>query len=271
MKNISNHWLIINVFFLFIVFPGCDKQDYTLPVDFRMSYSVKEEPVMNGSVTIDYIGISLKSIDIRGYREQGGDVFLTRSYDEGKIFRIYPPANTDPEKFNIPHGLYDPISFSFLFQPDEEESDIIEDILQWLEDFEEEDDLIKLQEDLGDIITDYLEEIDPCMIVKGKFTHNFVTKNIVIVVNDPLIFNIFGESGVGLSEVFLDRTKINYGLILFTPAYWFSVITPEIMNTAFAGLIDDQEYILLSKYINSQIYFTLFNRIEESTTLVIND
>jgi hypothetical protein len=59
------------------------------------------------------------------------------------------------------------------------------------------DDLAVLQEDLGDIIEDYLEEITPCIIVKGKFTYNGSTKDIVIVVNDPLTFQILGKNRNG--------------------------------------------------------------------------
>ncbi len=32
------------------------------------------------------------------------------------------------------------------------------------------------KEDLGEIIEDYLEDIDPCILVKGKFVSNQTTK-----------------------------------------------------------------------------------------------
>jgi hypothetical protein len=44
-----------------------------------------------------------------------------------------------------------------------------------------------------------------------------------------------------------------------------------MLNGAFTGVIDDTKYIFLSKYINSHIYNAVFNRIEESTSLKINE
>jgi hypothetical protein len=54
-----------------------------------------------------------------------------------KLFVIKPTLPSVTEKLDIPQGLYNPISFSLIFKPDSEESDIIDDILDWLEDFEE--------------------------------------------------------------------------------------------------------------------------------------
>jgi hypothetical protein len=256
---------------LFSLFGGCEKEYHTLPVEFRLDFTIKSDAILGGSVTIDEVGLGLNSIDIRGYRNQGDDVFLTRNFNQGKNFIIKPASVNISEKFDIPQGSYNPIAFSMVFQPDEDEHDLIDDILDWLEDFEEEEDLEDLQEDLGDIIEDYLEDISPCIMVKGKFTHNNRTKHIVIVVNDPLSFQILGKNRNGGSEVVLDRNIVNAGNLQLDPSYWFSVITPSMLDNAFIGLIDDDEYIFLSKYINSQIYGAIFNRMEESTILTINE
>ena len=45
-----------------------------LPADFRLNFSIDEEPVINGMLIINTISLRLKSIDIHGYRETGGDV-----------------------------------------------------------------------------------------------------------------------------------------------------------------------------------------------------
>ncbi len=156
------------------------------------------------------------------------------------------------------------------FKPDAEESDLIKDILDWLDVVEANDDLEGLQEDLGDIIEDYLDELTPCLLLKGKFTTNSRTKNIIIVVNDPLTFQILAMNRSGGQEVILDKRIINIGTLQIDPAYWFSVITHQMMNNAFIGLVDDKEYIFISKYVNSQIYSAIFNRMEESTILTIN-
>ncbi len=271
MKSQYNRWSAILFMPLFILIGGCEKKEYTLPVEFKLNFAIKADAILGGSITIDELGLGLNSIDIRGYREQGEDVFLTRYYDQGKTFIIKPGLSNTTEKFDIPQGIYNPISFSLIFKPDAEESEIIDDMLDWLEDFEEDDYLEELQEDLGDIIEDYLEEITPCIIVKGKFNYNGSTKHILIVVNDPLTFQILGKNRNGGTEAILDKNIINNGNLQLNPSYWFSVITPAMLNDAFFGVIDDEEYIFLNKYVNSQIYSTIFNRMEESTILTINE
>ncbi|PKP36273.1 MAG: hypothetical protein CVT98_08435 [Bacteroidetes bacterium HGW-Bacteroidetes-15] len=250
---------------------GCEKEDYTLPVEFNLNFTIKNEAILGGSITIDEISINLKSIDIRGYREQGDDVFLTRNFDQEKTFIIKPLPTNLTEKFNIPQGIYNPISFSFNFQPDAEESDLTEDLIDWLEHFDDGEELEGLQEDLGGIIEDYLEEITPCIMVKGKFIYNSQTKPVILVINDPLTFQILGKNSNGGPEVILDKNIVNNGNLEINPSYWFSVITPAMLNNAFIGLIDNDEYIFLSKYVNSQLYATIFNRMEVSTILTINE
>jgi hypothetical protein len=86
MKSQYNKWPAILFMILFILIGGCEKKEYTLPVEFKLNFSIKNEPILGGSITIDEIGLGLNSIDIRGYREQGEDVFLTRDFEQGKTF-----------------------------------------------------------------------------------------------------------------------------------------------------------------------------------------
>ena len=271
MKSQYNKWSVVTFMLLFFLLSSCETEDYTLPVEFRLNFTIKNEPILDGSITIDEIGLGINSIDIHGYREQGEDVFLTRDFDQERFFAIKPSLPEVTEKFDIPQGIYNPISFSYNFQPDDEENNLIEEIGEWREDLEEGDDLENLQEDLGDIIEDYLEDINPCIIMKGKFTYNDKTKHIVLVVNDPLTFQTHGKNKNGGSEVVLDKNIVNIGNLQLNPSYWFSVITPETLNNAFIGVIDDEEYIFLSKHVNSQIYAAIYTRMEESTILTINE
>ena len=270
-------WTEVILISLFLLTGGCQKEDYTLPVDFRMNFSVSETPVMQGALTIDNITLSLKSIDIHGYRETGGDVFLTRDFNSGNKIEISPGSSGKTIQFDIPQGVYNPIMFSLVYQPDGNEIDLIDDIEEWYEEFEEEDDddddddLDELQEELGEIIEDYLENIEPCIMVKAKFVNNSTTKYVILAVNDPLTFKIISKNINGQAEVILDRNNTNNGNLIFDPSYWFSIITPKILNDAFIGVIDGKKYIFLNKYVNSKIYNSIYNRMEESTSLIINE
>ncbi|GAO29398.1 hypothetical protein [Geofilum rubicundum] len=254
-----------------ITLGGCEKEDFTLPVEFTLNFGLLNEPVLGGAVVIDEVAIELSEISIQGYREQGSDVFLSRSFEQGKSFTVSSSSSASAEVLDIPQGVYNPISFSFTFKPDEAEDDLMEDIQDWLEDQAEGDDLEDLQEDLGDVIQDYLEDTRPCLMVKGKLNHNGQIKHIVVVVNDPLTMQIHGKRKNGSSEISLDKNIVNEGSLQFNPSYWFSVITAPILDEAFVGRMDGEAYILLSKHINSPIYNAVFNRIEESTVLIINE
>lgn len=269
---------------LFILFAvlmvNCTKEDYTLPVDFRLNFLIDEKPVISGMLTIDAINLGLKSLDIRGYRETGGDVFLTRSFNPGDTYVIMPNRLNKTIQLNIPQGVYNPISFSLVFQPDANEAELIEEFEDWFQsaedaedddDDDDDDDLEDLQEDLGDIIEDYLEDVKPCILVKGRFISNMKTNHVILAVNDPLTFMILSKNRNGGKEVILDKNMENNGNLIFDPSYWFSVITPEMLSGALTGVIDETNYIFLSKYFNSQIYNAIFNRIEESTSLTINE
>jgi hypothetical protein len=271
MKSQFYKWSLIPFIIFFILIGGCEKEDFALPVGFKLNFTINNEAVLGGSVSIDEINLGLNSLDIRGYREQGDDVFLTRNFVNGEQFKIIPGTTNPVEYLDIPQGNYNPIVFSLIFKPDADESEYIDDILEWLEDLKVDDDIQKLQESLGDIIEDYLDNLTPCIILRGKFNYNSSTKHIVIVVNDPLTFQIHGKNRNGGSEVILDKNFGNSGNLQINPSYWFSVITPYMLNDAFIGLIDDEEYIFLSKYVNSQIYKAVFNRMEESTILTINE
>jgi len=124
---------------------------------------------------------------------------------------------------------------------------------------------------LGSIIEDYLEEVEPCILVKGKFSSTVISAQLILMVNDPLTFKFFSMYKNGEMEVILDKKTENSGDLSFDPSYWFSIITPSMMNEAYIGAIDGVNYIFLSKYVNSRIYQAVFNRMEESTSLTIGE
>ncbi len=251
---------------------GCQKEDYTLPASLSLNMSISKKPVMGGTLVVDEIKIRLNSVDIQGYRETGGDVFMTRPYKKGKIFTIITGAGNESIKFDIPQGVYNPLAFSFVFQHDDEEDELTENIEEWYQDvMEGNDEPEELEEELGSIIDDYIEDIDPSILILGRYRSNKVNARLILLVNDPMTFRIFSKNADGSSEVILDKGRENSGNLVFDPSYWFSVITPELMNNAFIGRDDGVIYIFLSKYVNSQIYHAVFNRIEESTFIIIRN
>lgn len=272
MQGLFKRWSVLSTVTIFLLLiGGCEKEDYTLPVDFSLYFTTSTDAILGGSVEIEEISFNLNSLDIQGYRELGDDVFLTRSFTQGKKFIIKPSLLNVYEKFDIPQGVYHPITFLLNFKPDYNETELINDILDCLEDYNESEDILVMQEELGDIIEDYLEYINPSILVKARFTFNNSTKNLLIVVNDPIKFQVIASNKNGGNEIALDKSITNSGRLVVDPSYWLSVITPTMLDDAYTGIIESDEYVFLSKYVNSNIYSAIFNRIEESTILVVNE
>jgi len=283
---------IIPLVFIFhlLVFWGCDKQEHTLPVDFNLQFEIDKKPVMEGRLTIESIVISLGSIDIDGRREVGENVFMTRKFENGETIDVSGTLPENKLSFNLPQGIYDPLTFLLNFKPDPEEEDLDDDIEDWLEDLEEGDeDIEDLQEDLGEIIEDYLDEVQPCILVKARYQRSNIFYHVIFAVNDPLLFRVMARNSEGGITVSLSKDRINEGVIVLDPSYWFSVISPSMLESAFIGIIDDDDddddddndgddddngyakYIFLHKKVNSQLFTTILNRLEESTILYIKE
>jgi hypothetical protein len=212
---------------LLIMTSGCEKDEYTLPVDFELKFRIADTPVMDGRLIVRSIALNLGSIEIEGRRAAGEDVFMTRKFDDSRFIIVRPHFTSETIDFNIPQGIYDRLSFQLKFQPDPEEEDLYDDFQEWLGDMEEgEEEIDDLREDLGDIIEDFLEDVSPCLIMHAEYFKNDESYNVVFVINDPLSLNIIAANAFGEREVILDRNIVNRGEIVFDPSIWFSIVQP---------------------------------------------
>lgn len=257
---------------LFLTFWGCDKEEHTRPVDFNLYFEVDEKPVMDGNLTIESILISLVSIDIEGQREVGEDVFLTRKFDEREIIGFTIADRGNIISFNLPQGIYNPLSFMLNLTPDSEEEDIYEDFDEWHRDIEEGSESIEdLEEDLGDIIEDYLDDVRPCILVKAKYERNDIFFNVIFAFNDPVMIRIRARNAEGGTEVSLSKDRLNEGVIVLDPSYWFSAVSPLMLESAFPGTLDEEKYIFLHKEVNFELFTSIYNRFEESAVMFIKE
>lgn len=257
---------------MFLTFSGCDKEEHTRPVDFNLFFEVDEKPVMDGRLTIESILISLGSIDIEGQREVGEDVFLTRKFDEREIIGFTIADRGNIISFNLPQGIYNPLSFMLNLTPDPEEEDLYDDFDDWHRDVEEGLEPIEdLQDDLGDIIEDYIDDVRPCILVKAIYHRNDIFYNVIFAFNDPVMIKIRARNSEGGTEVSLSKDRLNEGVIVLDPSYWFSAVSPSMLESAFPGTIDEEKYIFLHKEVNFQLFTTIYNRFEESAVMFIKE
>jgi hypothetical protein len=80
--NISNfalrksEWPIMVIFTILLIgASGCQKHEYSLPVDFELRFTIAETPVMEGRLIVRSIALNLGYIEIEGRRAVGGICF----------------------------------------------------------------------------------------------------------------------------------------------------------------------------------------------------
>ena len=250
-----------------VFFSSCNRDKNNAPVDVELVIQSNSEPILNGNLTNEEFYIHLSKIDIVGVREVGENINFTRVFEGNKKFNL---LNSNSESLNIPEGVYNTLLFNLNFVNNPEDEDLLEEINDWLEDFnDEEDDVISLQEDLGEIIEEYNKSTKNTFYFKGKFTLNNQEKYVVFVLNNEDVFNLFAKNTLDNQKLSLSKDIPMQAKIIFNPSYWFSNISTTILNDAFVGVIDGKQYILINKYINTNLYTNIFNRIEESTTFIL--
>jgi hypothetical protein len=267
MKTIYN---VIQTFFLgfaLLFLSSCNRDKNNAPVDIELNIKSNSELILNGNLTTEELYINLSKIDIIGTREVGENVNFTRGFSNRKKFNL---INSSPEFLNLPEGTYNSLLFNLSLINNPEDNDLLEDITDWLEDFNEgEDDLLSLQEDLGEIIEGYINNRENTLFYKGKFTFNNHVKHVVFVLNNQDVLNLFSANTMDNQKLSLSKDVPMSAKIVFNPTYWFGNISATILNDAFIGIMDDKPYILINKYINTHLYTNIFNRIEESTTFIL--
>lgn len=252
--------------FLFFV-SSCNRDKNNDPVDVDVVLQSSSEPILNGNLTTQELYVFLKKIEILGIREVGENVNFTRAFDRNKKFNL---LNYSVEYLNLPEGVYSSLLFKLNFINNPEDNDLIDEINDWLEDYSEgSDDLISLKEDLGEIIIQYINSSQNALCFKGQFTFNNKVKYVVFVLNNEEVFGLFAKNTLDNQKLSLSKDLPMRAKIIFNPSYWFENISATILNNAYTGLVENQEYILINKYINSDLYTSIFNRLEESTSFFV--
>lgn len=244
---------------------SCDEENLSLPTPVNLTFIAEPLQTLNDNVIVDRVEINISRLEIEGTRDAGGNVFLERqlNLEEGNI-DLRSQIN-NKTTIDIPQGIYNSLKFRLNFQQDEEErEEITDDLTEWLEgDADKTDE--ERAEDLGDIIEEYLEDVNPALLFTATASRNGTTFKIVMPLNDPVIFDIPFINNDGGRSISLIKDQRQDIKVIFNPDYWFSITSFEALNTAIKGTIDGEDYVFLHKQVNSSLYSLIIERIEEST------
>lgn len=251
-----------------VLMSSCIKEDFTLPANVELNFQVPEDELM-ANTQLEFLYLNISSLEIEGGRPVGENLFTEfrmKEVDEEEGFVVYPTLDKDIG-LELPSGPYSQLQFSFLFYKAADEEGFLKDINDWKED--DEEDPLSVEEDLGQIVEDYLDDLYPSLLLKARYSDGDKDAYIVFVLNDVFELNtsLFSQ---GSSEISLLRNSRNQIAIALNPKYWFSLITPNMLANAIKADIDGEKYIFIHKRVNETLFSTINNRIEESTRIFVN-
>lgn len=258
---------ILSLVFILTFLSACDEENLSLPTPVTLTFIAEPLQTLNNNLIVDGVVINISRLEIEGSRDAGGNVFLERQLNlvEGNI-NLRSQINNKID-IDIPQGIYNNLKFRLNFQRDEEESEeITDDLSEWLLGDEDKTNEERA-EDLGDIIEEYLEDVNPALLFTATASRNGSTFKIVMPLNDPVIFDIPFMNNEGGRNISLIKDQKQELKVIFNPDYWFSITSFEALNNAQKGTIEGEEYVFLHKQVNSSLYGLIIGRIEESTVV----
>lgn len=267
MYNTANMNKFLSFIFFLAVLSSCDEENLSLPTPVNLTFIVEPLQTLNDNIIVERVEINISKLEIEGSRDAGGNVFLDRNFnlEEGNI-NLRSQINNELS-LDIPQGVYNNLKFRLNFQRDEEErEEITDELTEWLAG-DEDKTAEEMAEDLGDIIEEYLEDVNPALLFTASANRNGTTFKIIMPLNDPVIFDIPFVNNDGSRSISLKRNERQEFDMIFNPDYWFSITSFEALNNAVKGTIEGEEYVFLHKQVNSSLYNLIIGRIEESTVV----
>src|SRR3546814_168220 len=222
---------------------------------------------MGGKLEFGELLMHPSGIEIEVMRSTGSDVFLERDLRANAIAVGGQPSI----HFDIPQGIYNRLTISLSFDADAEtEAEFEDDLGDLLDDLSGGIANLTTEEELGELILDYLED-DPAFVYSGTYVRAGEELELLLVINDPFVLNTTAVNGKGSREIALEKGRGNRASLHFDVNKWFSIVPEALVEKSPVGIADGKKYVLIHKKLNPGLFNMLYNRIEQYTTLVVNE
>ncbi|MDP3556236.1 MAG: hypothetical protein Q8T03_02615 [Bacteroidota bacterium] len=176
--------------------------------------------------------IMVANFTFDGKRDQGGDVYFTKTYSTGLNIFFDPNNPVSAWAFEIPQGTYTQINVSY--------------------------------KTFGNPGDDHI-------IVKGTYT-NTINSNVYPVQFEfeaEEFYNIVAKTSSGSTQIVLDKDVASTATIKADPVYWFQTVTTSMMDNATFVTISGNPTILITDAANENIYDAVRDRMDDDVTTVI--
>lgn len=252
------HTKIITVFLLLSILVGffsCTKDELAEPATITCEFLLQSDNVMEGKLTMDRLDLNLSKLDISGRRVNENDMFFTRKFNrETGHFKLLD-AEVPSTVLQIPQGSYETLVFYVTVTEEEYE----------FEYGSSGDD-----DETGDL-AEYIQKAKPGILVVGRYNNGTEDFPVIISLNDDIRKLALDASQNGLPSVVLQKEIPSRAVVTFDVSFWFTAITPAMMEAALTFPLNGENSVVISEDYNENIYNQIASRIQGSTTLVIED
>ncbi len=275
---------------LFFLLKSCQKEDFSLPADVYLEFSASSVTALDGGLEFSSSGMMIHSFRFLGERNTASDIDFVKELEHGSVYNVF--SDSQPEILvNIPRGPYE--EFHLDINIPEGTGDLpaihqqIEDWLRRVDGDDDDDDddgddddgddddgddddgddddgdenITDLENDLGTIITGYLESIQPGMIMQGILTVSDLDYSVFFVAEDDLLLSLQVKNSEMTRQIILQEGE-NILQIRFDPEKWFSPLSEQILESAWVGRVNNERIIFIHKKINPELYTILLSRLE---------
>ena len=238
MKRIAIYTMLM----LVGMFSSCqDEEELKIPTDVGFKVDINRSASTNGRLNFTHGHINLASFAFDGRREQGGDVYFEKQYDQGLLISFDPGKTVEALKFQIPQGNYTRIEVE-----------------------------LESYDDLHD---------DGLVLIGTYLNANGIQYPVRFELGSSLAFEIKSRDGSGNNQIILKAGTPASAVVKLDPIKWFETVPASYLDNAVLVVEEGESegeveagasYILINEGINENIYEIVLSRIQPSTEVVFH-
>ena len=216
-----------------------DNEEFKLPTKVGFQMDINRNTGLSGRLNFTHGQIILASFSFDGRREEGGDVFFTKSYDEGLLITFDPGNTIEPLTFQIPQGNYTRIELG-----------------------------LETSDDTG----------APGLVVEGWYLHSSgIRYPVRFELESSVEFEIKAKEHSGNHQIVLIQSKPASPIIRLNPLKWFEAVPVSLLEKAVSTIKEGESdedmpeaasHILINEETNEEIYEIIITRIEQSVEVI---
>ena len=252
MKKTLNLIGLCSALLMQMVLLSCEKDELTEPATVECQFTTTTETAMDGLLSIERFDLNLAKLDISGRRTNENDMFFSRDFNEQTGHFQFSGIGARSTTLQIPQGVYETLVFYL---------SIAEEEFEFEDDADDDDETSDLAE--------YIQKTKPGILIVARYSSAGNEFPVIISMNDDVRRLALDARQDGTSTVVLKKGTPSFATISIDPAYWFTSITSQMMESATTFPLDGEEAVFIGSEYNGPIYDQIVGRIQGSMTLNI--